>query len=101
MAGTGGADIRDAWIPGDLASIERLWLEYLSWGNDEMATDAARQRSGVGRRLLTTAMAEARIQGAARFFLGATPAGFRLSESLGFATRTTAAVWAYGETHQA
>ena len=66
-----------------------------------MATDTARQRSGIGRRLLSTAMAEARAQGAARFFLGATPAGYRLYESLGFTTRTTAKVWASGETHQA
>ncbi len=66
-----------------------------------MATDTARQRSGIGRRLLSTAMAEARIRGASRFFLGATPAGYRLYESLGFTTRTAAKVWASGETHQA
>ena len=66
-----------------------------------MATDTARQRSGIGRRLLSTAMAEARTQGAARFYLGATPAGYRLYESLGFTTRTAAKVWASGETHQA
>ena len=28
--------IRDARLPHDLAAIERLWLEYLTWGNDEM-----------------------------------------------------------------
>jgi ribosomal protein S18 acetylase RimI-like enzyme len=66
-----------------------------------MATDMTRQRSGIGRRLLTTAMAEARMQGARRFFLGATPAGYRLYESLGFTTLVVAKVWASGETHQA
>ncbi len=29
-------DLRDARLPDDLSSVERLWLEYLSWGNDEM-----------------------------------------------------------------
>lgn len=29
-------ELRDALIPADLAAIERLWLEYLTWGNDEM-----------------------------------------------------------------
>jgi len=41
-------------------------------------------------------MAEARAQGADRFYLGATPAGHPLYESLGFTTRTTAKVWASG-----
>ena len=66
-----------------------------------MATDAGRQRSGIGRRLLSTAMAEARTRGTDRFYLGATPAGYRLYESLGFTTRTRARVWASGETHHA
>ena len=66
-----------------------------------MATDTTRQRSGIGRRLLSTAMAETRMQGARRFFLGATPAGYRLYESLGFTTRVVTKVWASGATHQA
>ena len=66
-----------------------------------MATDTTRQRSGIGRRLLSTAMAETRMQGARRFYLGATPAGYRLYESVGFTTRVVAKVWASGETHQA
>ena len=66
-----------------------------------MATDPTRQRSGIGRRLLSTALAEARTQGARRFFLGATPAGYRLYESLGFTTRVVTKVWVSGETHQA
>ncbi|MFN7985520.1 MAG: GNAT family N-acetyltransferase [Vicinamibacterales bacterium] len=28
--------IRDAVLPADLADIRRLWLEYLTWGNNEM-----------------------------------------------------------------
>jgi ribosomal protein S18 acetylase RimI-like enzyme len=66
-----------------------------------MATGPTRQRSGIGRRLLSTAMAEARSRGATDFFLGATPAGQQLYESLGFTTRTVARVWASGDTHQA
>jgi ribosomal protein S18 acetylase RimI-like enzyme len=58
-----------------------------------MATDSTRQRSGIGRRLLSTALAEAQRQGARRFFLGATPAGYRLYESMGFATRVVTKVW--------
>lgn len=66
-----------------------------------MGTEADRQRRGVGRRLLTAAMAEARAAGGPRrFFLGATPAGFRLYESLGFETRFVTRAWAAGETHQ-
>jgi len=29
-------DLREAALPTDVAAIERLWLEYLTWGNDEM-----------------------------------------------------------------
>ena len=29
-------EIRDASVPDDLPAIERLWFEYLTWGNDEM-----------------------------------------------------------------
>src|SRR6266508_2333270 len=29
-------NIRDADLPGDLAAVRRLWLEYLRWGNDEL-----------------------------------------------------------------
>jgi GNAT superfamily N-acetyltransferase len=31
-----GIRFRDAEPPDDLAVVERLWLEYLSWGNDEL-----------------------------------------------------------------
>ncbi len=66
-----------------------------------MGTDPDRQGRGIGRRLLSIAMAETRSQGARRFFLGATPAGYRLYESLGFETRVVATIWVSGETSQA
>jgi len=66
-----------------------------------MGTDPEMQKGGIGRRLLSTAIAEARSQGARRFFLGATPAGYRLYESLGFETQVAATVWVSGETGQA
>jgi len=31
-----GVDLREAAFPADLAAIERLWPEYVTWGNDEM-----------------------------------------------------------------
>ena len=30
------ADIREAAVPGDLETVRRLWLDYLTWGNDEL-----------------------------------------------------------------
>lgn len=30
------AEVREADIPGDLEAVRRLWLDYLTWGNDEM-----------------------------------------------------------------
>ncbi len=34
--GAGNAEVRDAELPRDRDAVERLWLAYLSWGNDEM-----------------------------------------------------------------
>ena len=31
-----GVEIREAALPADLADIQRLWLTYLVWGNDQM-----------------------------------------------------------------
>ncbi len=67
------------------------------WG---MGTDTSLQKRGIGRRLLSSVMAEARAGGTQRFFLGATPAGYRLYESLGFQTRCVTKVYAAGETSQ-
>jgi GNAT superfamily N-acetyltransferase len=30
------ADLRDASLPRDLEVVGRLWLDYLTWGNDEL-----------------------------------------------------------------
>lgn len=30
------ADIREADLPGDVAALEQLWLEYLTWATDEV-----------------------------------------------------------------
>jgi GNAT superfamily N-acetyltransferase len=30
------ADVRDAVLPGDLEAVRGLWLDYLTWGNDEL-----------------------------------------------------------------
>jgi len=30
------ADLRDANLPRDLEPVGRLWLDYLTWGNDEL-----------------------------------------------------------------
>jgi ribosomal protein S18 acetylase RimI-like enzyme len=67
------------------------------WG---MGTDTSLQKRGIGRRLLSSVMAEARAGGTRRFFLGATPAGYRLYESLGFQTRCVTKVYTAGETSQ-
>jgi GNAT superfamily N-acetyltransferase len=66
-----------------------------------MGTDPDSQGQGVGRRLLSTALAQSRDKGSRRFFLGATPAGYPLYEKLGFETRVVASVWVSGETSQA
>ena len=65
-----------------------------------MGTDTSLQKRGIGRRLLSSVMAEAHAGGTRRFFLGATPAGYRLYESLGFQTRCVTKVYAAGETSQ-
>ena len=100
LVDTANLDVYLASIGDDVVGTVTLIQQGDTAGIWSMATDTTRQRSGIGRRLLSTALAEARTQGVRRFFLGATPAGFRLYESLGFATRVVATVWAWGETHQ-
>lgn len=97
---TPNVDIFLASIDDEVVGTVTLIHDGDTSGVWSMATNTARQRSGIGRRLLSTAIAEARLQSASRFYLGATPAGYRLYESLGFTTVTTAKVWASGETHQ-
>lgn len=98
---TPGADVYVARLNGDAAGSVTLTYHGDTCGIWAMGTDAARQRGGIGLRLLSTAMVQARNGGIRRFFLGATPAGFRLYEGLGFKTVCSARVWVSGETHQA
>lgn len=58
-----------------------------------MATPPDRQRGGWGRALLTQVMADYRRRGVVRFHLGATEAGLRLYESLGFTTIASLSAW--------
>jgi len=98
---TPGADVYIARINGEVVGTVTLTYHGETCGIWAMGTDTARQRCGIGLRLLSTALAEARNRGARRFFLGATPAGLRLYEGLGFETVCSARVWVSGETHQA
>ena len=98
---TTGADVYVARINGDAVGTVTVTYHGDTCGIWAMGTDAARQRGGIGLRLLSTTIVQARSSGARRFFLGATPAGFRLYEGLGFKTVCSARVWVSGETHQA
>ena len=98
---TPGADVFVARIDGETVGSVTLTYHGETCGIWAMGTKSTLQRGGIGLRLLSTAMCEARQQGARRFFLGATPAGFRLYEALGFRTVCAARVWVSGETHQA
>ena len=96
-----GADVYVARLNGKAAGSVTLTYHGDTCGIWAMGTDAAQQRGGIGLRLLSTAMVQARNRGVRRFFLGSTPAGFRLYEGLGFKTICSARVWVSGETHQA
>ena len=98
---TTGADVFIARINGEAVGTVTLTYHGETCGIWAMGTDTARQRGGIGLRLLSTAMVRARQSGTRRFFLGATPAGYRLYEGLGFETVCSARVWVSGETHQA
>lgn len=101
FADTPGADVYVARLDGVAVGSVTLTYHGETCGIWAMGTVAARQRGGIGLRLLSTAMAEARGRGVGRFFLGATPAGYRLYEGLGFRTVCSARVWVSGVTHQA
>jgi N-acetylglutamate synthase-like GNAT family acetyltransferase len=96
-----GADVYVARLNGEAVGSVTLTYHGDTCGIWAMGTVAARQRGGIGRRLLSNALVQARDNGIRRFFLGATPAGFRLYEGLGFNTVCSARVWVSGETHQA
>ena len=96
-----GADVYVARLHGDAVGSVTLTHHGDTTGIWAMGTDARLQRGGIGLRLLSTALARARERGARRFFLGATPAGHRLYEKLGFRDVLATRVWVSGETHQA
>ena len=98
---TPGADVYVARLDGEAVGSVTLTYHGDTCGIWAMGTHAARQRGGIGLRLLSTAMGQARDGGTRRFFLGSTPAGYRLYEGLGFKTVCSARVWVSGETHQA
>jgi len=101
LSDTTGADVYVARINSEAVGTVTMTYHGETCGIWAMGTDAARQRGGIGLRLLSTAMVQARNSGTRRFFLGATPAGYRLYEGLGFKTVFSARVWVSGETHQA
>jgi N-acetylglutamate synthase-like GNAT family acetyltransferase len=94
-------DVFIARINGETVGSVTLTYHGETCGIWGMGTDASKQRGGIGLRLLSTAMCEARKSGARRFFLGSTPAGYRLYETLGYRDVCNAAVWVSGVTHQA
>lgn len=96
-----GADVFIARLDGEAVGSVTLTYHGDTTGIWAMGTNTARQRGGIGLRLLSTAMAQARESGSRRFFLGATPAGYRLYEKLGFGDVCAARVWVSGETNQA
>jgi GNAT superfamily N-acetyltransferase len=98
---TTGADVYVARLNSEAVGSVMLTYHGDTCGIWAMGTDAARQRGGIGLRLLSTAMVQARNSGIRRFFLGATPAGYRLYEGLGFKPVCSARIWVSGETHQA
>jgi ribosomal protein S18 acetylase RimI-like enzyme len=61
-----------------------------------MATAAAQQRRGFGRRVLSAAIAAERATGASEFLLLATPAGQPLYRSVGFEVVAVASGWLQG-----
>lgn len=96
-----GADVYIARLNGEAVGSVTLTHHGDTTGIWAMGTNTKLQRGGIGLRLLSTAMARARDGGARRFFLGATPAGYRLYEKLGFKDVCTTRVWVSGVTHQA
>lgn len=83
-----------------LSSVTATWHGDVV-GIWAMGTLPAAQRRGVGRALLSTVMSDCHARGARHFFLGATPAGYKLYEGLGYRTVFEARIWVRGETNQA
>ena len=95
-----GLDVFLASIDGRVVGSVALTHQGDTTGVWAMASDPEQQGQGIGRRLLSTAIAETRSRGVKRFYLGATPAGLPLYESLGFKTQVVTQVWAFGESGQ-
>ena len=66
----------------------------------DMATPPDQQRRGIGRAILAGAMAHYQAQGVARFTLGATEAGYRLYEDMGFAVAALPRLYVIGASTQ-
>lgn len=94
----------EAWVAeldGEiLSTVSATWHGEVV-GIWAMGTLPAAQRRGVGKALLSTAMANGHGRGGQLFFLGATPAGFPLYTALGYRGVFEAQIWVRGVTHQA
>lgn len=66
----------------------------------DMATPPGHQRRGIGRAILAGAMAHCQATGVACFTLGATEAGYRLYERMGFAVAARPHVYVIGASTQ-
>lgn len=103
----------------DVGMTETSGVEtYIAWGDDGpmctvsvtptgdtggislMATPPEHQGKGMGRALLSQVIDDYRRRGMRRFHLGATEAGLRLYESLGFETVAELPVWLLGGADQ-
>jgi GNAT superfamily N-acetyltransferase len=90
---TAGVETWIAW-DGDLPqSAVTVTPTGATAGISLMATPPEHQRKGMGRALLTQVMADYRRRGVSRFHLGASEAGLRLYQSLGFETVADLPVW--------
>lgn len=90
---TGGVETWIAWDGERPMSAVTVTPTGNTAGISLMATPPDRQRGGWGRALLTQVMADYRGRGVVRFHLGATEAGLRLYESLGFTTIASLSAW--------
>lgn len=90
---TAGVETWIAWDGDKAMSAVTVTPTGNTAGISLMATPPDLQRGGWGRALLTQVMADYRGRGVVRFHLGATEAGLRLYESLGFATIATLSAW--------
>ena len=90
---TAGVETWIAWDGDKPMSAVTMTPTGDTVGISLMATPPEHQRKGWGRALLTQVMADYRSRGVARFHLGATEAGLRLYESVGFKTVANLSAW--------